>query len=116
MASTEVSCVRAPRPRKIALIFEKGRLGRGFGATDPVSLLTFSNTPSVTHPISRLNVTLDSGEQLKVIFKGLQPRPDRDVRRRILIHRRPLADGCLDAPTVYASVCDEAQGRYWLFP
>src|SRR3712207_7998461 len=56
-----------------------------------------------THPISRLNVTLDSGEQLTVIFKGLQPRPDPDVRRRILIHRRLLADGCLDAPTVYAS-------------
>jgi aminoglycoside/choline kinase family phosphotransferase len=68
-----------------------------------------------THPISRLNLTLDSGEQLTVIFKRLQPRPDRDVPRRILIHRRLLADRRLDAPTVYASVCDEAQGRYWLF-
>jgi aminoglycoside/choline kinase family phosphotransferase len=68
-----------------------------------------------THPISRLTVTLDSGEQLTVIFKRLQPRPERDVRRRILIHCRLLADGRLDAPTVYASVCDETQGRYWLF-
>jgi hypothetical protein len=68
-----------------------------------------------THPISRLHLTLDSGKQLTVIFKRLQPRPDRDVRRRILIHRRLLADERLDAPTVYASVCDEAQGRYWLF-
>jgi phosphotransferase family enzyme len=68
-----------------------------------------------THPISRLNLTLDSGEQLTVIFKQLQPRPDRDVRRRILIHRRLLADRRLDAPLVYASVCGEAQGRYWLF-
>jgi hypothetical protein len=68
-----------------------------------------------THPISRLHLTLDSGEQLTVIFKRLRPRPDRDVRRRILIHRRLLADERLDAPTVYASVCDEAQGRYWLF-
>ena len=68
-----------------------------------------------THPISRLNLTLDSGEHLTVIFKRLQPRPDRDVRRRILIHRRLLADESLDAPTVYASVCDETKGRYWLF-
>jgi aminoglycoside/choline kinase family phosphotransferase len=68
-----------------------------------------------THPISRLHLTLDSGEQLTVIFKRLQPRADRDVRRRILIHRRLLADKRLDAPTVYASVCDEAQRRYWLF-
>ena len=60
-----------------------------------------------THPIS--------GEHLTVIFKRLQPRPDRDVRRRILIHRRLLADESLDAPTVYASVCDETKGRYWLF-
>jgi aminoglycoside/choline kinase family phosphotransferase len=68
-----------------------------------------------THPIWRLRLTLDSGEQLTVIFKRLQPRPDRDVRRRILIHQRLLADGRLDAPTVYASVCDEARGRYWVF-
>ncbi len=68
-----------------------------------------------THPISRLRLTLDDGEQLTVIFKRLQPRPDRDVRRRILIYRRLLADGRLDAPAVYASVCDEERGRYWVF-
>jgi aminoglycoside/choline kinase family phosphotransferase len=68
-----------------------------------------------THLISRLYLTLDSGEQLTVIFKRLQPRPGQDVRRRMLIYRRLLADERLDAPTVYASVCEEAQGRYWLF-
>ena len=68
-----------------------------------------------THLISRLYLTLDSGEQLTVIFKRLQPRPGQDVHRRLLIYRRLLADERLDAPTVYASVCDEAQGRYWLF-
>jgi aminoglycoside/choline kinase family phosphotransferase len=68
-----------------------------------------------THPISRVRLTLDSGEQLTAIFKWLLPRPDRDVRRRILIYQRLLADGRFDAPTVYASVCDEARGRYWVF-
>src|SRR5829696_10460430 len=76
---------------------------------------TFLDDMFSTHPISRLHLTLASGEQLTVIFKRLQPRLDRDVRRRILIHRRLLADGRLDAPAVYASVCDEAQGQYWLF-
>jgi aminoglycoside/choline kinase family phosphotransferase len=68
-----------------------------------------------THPISRLRLTLTGGEEFTVIFKRLQPLEYRNVRRRILIHRRLLADERLDAPTVYASVCDEAQGRYWLF-
>jgi hypothetical protein len=104
-----------PIPDEVEQILARGlrhHFGRPVGIAELHSrfLDTFS-----THPISRLNLTLDSGEQLTVIFKRLQPRPDRDVRRRILIHRRLLADGRLDAPAVYASVCDEAQGQYWLF-
>src|SRR5215211_8509040 len=104
-----------PIPDEVEQILARGlsdHFGRPVGIAELHSrfLDTFS-----THPISRLNLTLDSGEQLTVIFKRLQPRPDRDVRRRILIHRRLLAAARLDAPTVYASVCDEAQGRYWLF-
>jgi aminoglycoside/choline kinase family phosphotransferase len=68
-----------------------------------------------THPISRLHLTLDSSEHLTVIFKRLQPRADRDVRREMLIHGRLLTGGRLDAPTMYASVCEEARGRYWMF-
>ena len=104
-----------PLPEEVERILTRGLrdyFGRPVRIVELHSRLldTFS-----THPISRLNLTLDSGEPLTVIFKRLQPRPDRDVRRRILIHRRLLADGRLDAPAVYASVCDEAQGRYWLF-
>src|SRR5687767_8382881 len=107
--------VEEPIPDEVEQILARGlrdHFGRPVGIAELHSrfLDTFS-----THPISRLNLTLDSGEHLTVIFKRLQPRPDRDVRRRILIHRRLLADGRLDAPTVYASVCDEARGRYWLF-
>jgi hypothetical protein len=68
-----------------------------------------------THLISRLHLTLDSGERFTVILKRLQPHPDRDVRQTVQIYQRLLADGRLDAPTVYASVCDEAQRWYWIF-
>lgn len=68
-----------------------------------------------THPIHRLHLTLDRGEKLAVIFKQLRPQQDEDVRREVLMYRRMLADGRFDAPTAYATLCDEAQGRYWLF-
>jgi Ser/Thr protein kinase RdoA (MazF antagonist) len=63
----------------------------------------------------RLHLTLDSGQRLTLIFKWLQPQQDEDVRREVLIYRRLLAGGRFDAPTVYASLCDAARGRYWLF-
>ena len=68
-----------------------------------------------THPIYRLRLTLDCGERLAVIFKRLQSQQDEDVRREVMVYRRLLAGGRFDAPIVYASLCDEAQGRYWLF-
>jgi aminoglycoside/choline kinase family phosphotransferase len=68
-----------------------------------------------THSIYRLQLTLDSGELLTVIFKQLQPQQDEDVRREVLVYRRLLTSGRFDAPTVYASLCDAARGRYWLF-
>ena len=68
-----------------------------------------------THPIYRLHLTLDSGERLALIFKWLRPQQDEDPRREVLVYRRLLAGRRFDAPVVYASLCDEAQGRYWLF-
>jgi aminoglycoside/choline kinase family phosphotransferase len=68
-----------------------------------------------THPIYRLRLTLDCGERLAVIFKRLQSQQDEDIRREVMVYRRLLAGGRFDAPIVYASLCDEAQGRYWLF-
>ena len=106
-----------PIPDEIREILTRG-LSDHFGT--PVRIVElhsrFLDDMVSTHPISRVRLTLTSGEQLTVIFKRLQPlEDDRDVRRSILIHRRLLADERLDAPTVYASVCDESQGRYWLF-
>ena len=76
---------------------------------------TFLADTFSTHPIYRLHLTLDGGERLTVIFKLLQPQQDEDARREVLIYRRLLGGGRFDAPTVYASLCDEARGRYWLF-
>jgi len=76
---------------------------------------TFLADTFSTHPIYRLHLTLDGGERLTVIFKLLQPQQDEDARREVLIYRRLLGGGRFDAPTVYASLCDESRGRYWLF-
>ncbi len=69
-----------------------------------------------THPISRLHVVLTSGERLAVIFK----RPDQSAEwkggpREVLIYQRLLAGQRFGAPELYASIYDEAQGRYELF-
>jgi aminoglycoside/choline kinase family phosphotransferase len=76
---------------------------------------TFLADTFSTHPIYRLHLTLDGGERLTVICKLLQPQQDEDARREVLIYRRLLGGGRFDAPTVYASLCDESLGRYWVF-
>lgn len=68
-----------------------------------------------THPISRLHLTLDTGEPTTVVWKRLRQRPDKDVHREVLLYRRLLGDGRFGAPALYASVCDDRQRRYWLF-
>jgi hypothetical protein len=76
---------------------------------------TFLENTFGTHPIYRLHLTLDDGQRLAIIFKWLQPQQDEDVRREVLVYPRLLTSGRFDAPTVYASLCDAARGRYWLF-
>jgi aminoglycoside/choline kinase family phosphotransferase len=68
-----------------------------------------------THLLSRLRLTLDSGKQLTVILKRLQPQPDRGAHQTVRIYRRLLTDRRLDAPAVYASICDGVRSRHWLF-
>ncbi len=67
-----------------------------------------------SHPITRLVATLADGSQLPVVFKRLQPHPDRDVGREVLVYERVLVPG-VEAPTLYASRRDETRGHYWLF-
>jgi len=105
-----------PIPNEVEEVLARG-LQNHFGR--PVRIVelhsTFLADTFSTHPIYRLHLTLDSGERLAVIFKLLQPQQDEDARREVLIYRRLLEGGRFDAPTVYASLCDEARGRYWLF-
>ena len=69
-----------------------------------------------TYPIERLQATLESGEQLPVIFKRLQAgEGPKGNRRELPVYQRLLAGGRFGAPVLYASVYDEAQGHYWLF-
>lgn len=78
-----------------------------------------------TWPLHALSVTCESGQELSVIFKQLQAETrlsgntqfelPKGNRREVLIYRRLLAGGRFGAPALYASVYDEALGRYWLF-
>lgn len=79
-------------------------------AMDGKPLGTFSS-----HPISRLQVTMDDGYRLPVIFKRLCPATGKDPRREADCYRRILSDGWCGAPRLYASLSDAAEQRYWLF-
>ena len=105
-----------PIPQEVEEVLARG-LQNYFGR--PVRIVelhsTFLADTYRTHPVYRLHLTFDSGDRLALIFKWLQPQQDEDIRREVLVYRRLLTDGRFDAPTVYASLCDEARGRYWLF-
>jgi hypothetical protein len=105
-----------PIPKEVKEILARG-LQKRFGRAARIVELhsTFLADTFRTHPIYRLHLTLDSGDRLALIFKWLRPQQNEDVRREMLVYRRLLTDGRFDAPTVYASLCDEARGRYWLF-
>src|SRR5262249_44047669 len=101
-----------PDPREV---LEQG-LRAYFGR--PVRIAGLRSRPLATssHPIDRLRVTLASGERLRVIFKRLSPGEKLyGNEREVLIYRRLLDGGRFGAPALYASVYDEAEGRYWLF-
>jgi hypothetical protein len=69
-----------------------------------------------TYPIERLQVTLDSGEVVPVIFKRLRAEPGgKGGRQEVPVYRHLLAERRFGAPLLYASLYDEARGRYWLF-
>lgn len=77
------------------------------------------------YPVSRLRVTLTSGEQVRVIFKrcaqevdpegDLMEAPPSDYMREVLTYRHLLSNPTFDAPAVYASVYDPTLEQYWLF-
>ena len=68
-----------------------------------------------TYPIDRLDVRLDSGERLKLVFKRLTGHGGRKGdRREVLVYERLLVGGRFGAPLMYAAVYDEETPRYWL--
>jgi hypothetical protein len=84
----------------------------------PVRVVAMVGRPLETssHPISRLRVTLSSGEQLSVIYK--RPRPGHALygnEREVLVYRRLLSGRRFGAPALYGSAYEPGRGRYWLF-
>jgi hypothetical protein len=105
-------CGDGPTPEAVLADGLTYRLGR------PVRIAAVRSEPLETssHPIDRLRVTLDSGEQLRVMFK--RPQPGEKLygnEREVLIYQRLLRGKRFGAPELYASVFDEPRGRFWLF-
>jgi aminoglycoside/choline kinase family phosphotransferase len=96
-------------------VLEQG-LSAHFGRPVRIAGLKRRPLPTSSHRIDRLRVTLASGERLRVIFKRLSPGEELyGNEREALIYRRLLDGERFGAPALYASVYDEAEGRYWLF-
>lgn len=97
------------------VVLEQG-LRRWYGRPVRIAALRWTAMDSFsTNPISRLEVTLDSGEHLPVIFKRCLHKPAKDIAQEVRLYQGVLADSGLDAPALYAAVCDDGTGRYWLF-
>ena len=84
----------------------------------PIEIVDVEERPLATssHPISRVTVTLASGESISVIVK--RPQPGEKLygnEREVLIYRRVLRGQRFGAPALYASVCDVEEARYELF-
>jgi Ser/Thr protein kinase RdoA (MazF antagonist) len=77
--------------------------------------------------LEELDVELDDGTRLQVIFKdlawaalageaqGVKPRFLHDPMREIAVYRRILAPADRGTAAYYGSVADPERGRYWLF-
>jgi hypothetical protein len=82
---------------------------------------------SSSSTLENLDVQLDTGKRLRLVFKDLSPRSQlitaRQVRplflyqprREIEIYRRILDSRKLDTPLFYGAIEDPEQERYWLF-
>jgi len=96
-------------------VLEQG-LGRWYGrpvritALRQVAMDGFS-----TNPVSRLEVTLDTGAQLPVIFKRFLGKAARDIAQEIWVYQDVLANRRFDAPALYAAIDDDSTNRHWLF-
>jgi hypothetical protein len=101
-----------PEPRRILEAGLSVSLGR------PARIERVESKPAIasTHALDRLRVTLDSGEQLRVVFK--RPQPGEKLygnEREVLVYQELLGGRRFGAPELYASVYDPARDRYWLF-
>lgn len=108
-----------PDPASTTARIAEEALERGlslrFGRRVRVADLEPDGADFSTHPLSRLRVTLESGEGLSVIFKQLVDKPHKAAPGELFVYRRLLYGGRLGSPELYASCCDEDRDLYWLF-
>ncbi|HMB93642.1 MAG TPA: aminoglycoside phosphotransferase family protein [Rhodothermales bacterium] len=103
-------------------------LSRHFGAKRFVKELERrASAYSSSYAIEELDVTLDDGSRLEMIFKNLSPSamtPNAkwvkpafvcDARREIDVYHTLLSSVSLDVATYYGASFSRKQKRYWLF-
>ncbi|HZT96340.1 MAG TPA: aminoglycoside phosphotransferase family protein [Chloroflexota bacterium] len=111
LATSDATCERTPQS-----VLEEGlavHLDR------PVRIVEITSQPlneRSTHPIERLSVRLETGDELPVIFKRLDPaaRPGGG-RQEVLIYQRVVPNARFGAPVLYASLYNHEEAQYWLF-
>lgn len=67
-----------------------------------------------SHPIEHVQVRLADDERLALVLKRLRPSPERVAGREVRVYRDVLDPARFDTPRLYASVCDERSGDFWL--
>ena len=104
------------------------QLGEHFGSPCTIARLTrrLSEYHS-SYPIEELNVVLDNGTSLDVIFKNLsesallpgaraaKPEIIRNPHREIEIYQRVLSRAHLETPMFYGAKVSDHSREYWLF-
>lgn len=103
-------------------------LGRHFGAARPIVGLERRPSPhGSSYALEELDLSLDDGTRLRLLFKDLSRRSMLeegqrakpaflyDPLREIQVYRRLLAEGALGTATCYGSVIEPASEHYWLF-
>lgn len=108
--------LKALGPRLTPEVVLEAGLGQWYGR--PVRIVTLKTAPMdgfSTNPVARLEVTLDTGERLPVVFKRLLCKAARDVALEVRLYQGVLANQRFNAPALYGAVSDDASGAYWLF-
>jgi hypothetical protein len=116
-----------PGAEELTAVLEPALARRRNGTACIAALERRPSQFQTSFPLEELDLRLEDGSTLALIFKDLSPDrlPEKaraakppfllDPRREPEVYERILEGSGLGAPACYATVCDEGRSRYWLF-